>query len=94
MSNRKPKRSKLFATPAIVGQKVEKSMFLRVGKGQIRKANEAAKTMGCGEPYGADGKFVGSRAEKKRYMQEINRRRADLGEPRFVNFDGGHGDET
>ena len=94
MSNRKPKRSKLFAAPAIVGQKVESSGALRVGKGQIVGANEAAQAMGCGEPFRADGKFVGTRSEKKRYMQEINRRRVDLGEPRFVNFDGGHGDET
>ena len=90
----KGKKSKVFNVPAVVGQKREVSTFLRVGKNQIAEANEAAKAMGCGEPYRADGHFEGTRADKKRYMQEINRRRVDQGQSRFVNFDGGYGDET
>ncbi len=85
---------KRIGVPAIVGQKRDVSFSLRVGKRQIAAANEAAKSMGCGEPFRADGFFEGTRAEKKRYMRELNRRRADLGEPRLVNFDGGYGDET
>ena len=92
--NRKGKTSKLFASPAIVGQKSDVSPFFRVGRNQIGKANEVAQDMGCGAPFRMDGKFEGTRAQKKRYMQEINRRRVDQGEPRFVNLDGGYGDET
>ena len=91
--NRKGKRSNLFAAPATVGQKLDVSRSLRVGKNQIAEANEVAQGMGCGTPFRADGMFEGTRAQKKRYMREINRRRADHGEPRFVNLDGGHGDE-
>jgi hypothetical protein len=94
MGKRKAKPSTLFGAPAVVGQKSEKSLFFRVGKNEIAEANQAAQEMGCGTPFGEDGKLEGTRAEKKRYMQEINRRRADLGEPRLVNFDGGYGDET
>lgn len=93
-AKRKPKkRSKLFGAPATVGQKVDVSRSLRVGKKQIAKANEVAQKMGCGTPFRKDGMFQATRAQKKRYMQEINRRRADLGEPRVVNHDGGYGDE-
>ncbi len=81
-------------SPAIVGMKKDESRALRVGGGQIAEANEAAKAMGCGEPFRDDGMFEGTRTDKKRYMQEINRRREDRGEPRLVNFDGGYGDET
>ena len=88
------KKIKQLAAPAIVGQKRDVSHALRVGKRQIAQANEAAQEMGCGTPFRANGLFEGSRAEKKRYMKEINRRRADQGEPRLVNFDGGYGDET
>ncbi len=91
--NPSPKRA-TFGVPATVGQVSDVSRALRVGKSQLPKANEAAQDMGCGAPFRADGMFEGTRAEKKRYMQELNRRRADHGEPRLVNFDGGHGDET
>ena len=94
MSKRKSKRSKLFGTPATVGQKSEESLFFRVGRSQIAEANEAAQSMGCGAPFNGKGKFAGTRSEKKHYMREINRRRVDQGESRFVNFDGGYGDET
>lgn len=87
------KRSQVFGVPAIVGQKTDISRALRVGKNQIAAANEAALAMGCGEPFRADGHFEGTRAQKKQYMREINRRRADLGQERLVNFDGGYGDE-
>lgn len=93
-SKLQPKRSTTFPAPAIVGQKVDISRALRVGKRQIAAANEMAKAMGCGEPFRPDGNFEGTRSQKRRYMQEINRRRADLGEARLVNFDGGYGDET
>lgn len=88
------KVSTVFSVPAIVGQRKDVSSALRVGKNQIAAANEAAQAMGCGAPFRSDGKFEGTRAEKKKYMQEINHRRADQGQSRFVNFDGGHGDET
>ncbi len=83
-----------MAAPALVGQKVDISRALAVGRSQIAEANEVAQGMGCGAPFRDDGKFEGTRAQKKRYMQELNRRRQDLGQPRLVNFDGGHGDET
>ena len=87
-------RSKVFGVPAIVGQKSDVSTFLRVGKSQVAEANAVAMDMGCGAPYRkSDGKFEGTRAEKKKYMQELNRRRTDSGQPRFVNLDGGYGDE-
>ena len=92
--SKKTRQTKQRAAPAIVGQKRDVSHALRVGKRQIAQANEAAQEMGCGTPFRADGLFQGSRVEKKRYMKEINRRRADEGSPRLVNFDGGYGDET
>lgn len=84
--------SSLFGAPAVTGQKVDASSSLRVGKRQIAEANRVAQAMGCGTPFGKDGKFRGTRTEKKTYMQEINRRRADLGQEKLVNLDGGHGD--
>lgn len=92
-AKRKLKRSKVFVTPAITGQKSDVSRSLRVGKRQIAEANKAAQEMGCGSPFRSDGMFGGTRSQKKRYMQEINRRRADHGQDRFVNLDGGYGDE-
>ena len=93
MANRKTKRSK-FACPAVVGQKSDISRSLRAGRSQIPEANRVAQEMGCGTPFRADGMFEATRSEKKRYMQEINRRRVEQGQPRVVNLDGGHGDET
>lgn len=87
-------RSKVFGVPGIVGQKVDISRALRVGKTQIEAANQAAQEMGCGTPFQADGHWKGTRSEKKKYMQELNRRRVDQGQERLVNYDGGHGDET
>lgn len=87
-------RSKVFHAPAIVGLRKHASNAMRVGKNQIGRANEFARSVGCGEPFGADGKPVMDRATKKRYMRELNKRRVDQGEARLVNFDGGHGDET
>ena len=87
-------RSKVFGVPAIVGLQADSSNALRVGKDQIAGANEFAQSIGCGAPFGKDGKPVMDRVTKKRYMQELNHRRADQGESRLVNFDGGHGDET
>ena len=92
MAKRKGKRSK-SAAPALVGQRSDVSRSLRVGKKQIAKANQVAQEMGCGTPFRKDGMFEGTRTEKKRYMREINRRRADHGQDRFVNLDGGYGDE-
>jgi len=87
------KPSKLFGAPAIVGQRSDISRSLRVGRTQIAAANRAAQEMGCGAPFRADGHWEGTRAEKARYMREINRRRVDNGRERFVNLDGGYGDE-
>ena len=87
-------RSKVFSVPQVVGLARTKSGALRVGKNQIGPANDAAQEMGCGRPFGDDGKPEFTRPEKKKYMQEINHRRLDQGEARFVNFDGGYGDET
>lgn len=91
--NLKFKRSTVFGVPAITGQRTDISRSLRVGREQIADANAAAQEMGCGAPFRADGHWEGTRAEKRRYMQELNRRRADNGQERFVNFDGGYGDE-
>ena len=88
-------RSKVFSVPAIVGLVRSESNALRVGKNQIAAANQAAKEMGCGEPFQAkNGKPQFTRPELKKYTQELNARRSDQGEARFVNFDGGYGDET
>jgi hypothetical protein len=94
MVKRKAKKSKLFGTTTIVGQKSDISRSLKVGRSQISEANRVAQEIGCGTPFRADGMFVGTRSQKKKYMKEINRRRVDQGEPRFVNLDGGYGDET
>ena len=41
------------------------------------------------------GKFrADGRAKLKRYMRERNKRAVDQGQSRFVNLDGGYGDET
>ncbi len=83
-----------MAAPALVGQKVDVSRALAVGRSQIAEANAAAQAMGCGAPFRADGKFEATRSEKAKYMRELNKRREDQGQSRFVNFDGGYGDET
>jgi len=70
------------------------SRSLKVHPSQLAEANEVAAKMGCGEPFRKDGMFIASRSEKKRYMKELNKRRADLGQPPLVNFDGGYGDAT
>jgi len=88
------KKSKVFAVPSIVGLKRDKSNAMRVGKNQINDANDFAESVDCGRPYGADGKPELDRATKKRLMREINLRRVDRGQERFVNLDGGYGDET
>lgn len=87
-------RSKKFGVPGLTGLKQDASGALRVGKNQIEAANDYAASMGCGRPFGADGKPVMDRATKKRYMRELNKRRDDQGEKPLVNFDGGYGDET
>lgn len=94
MAKRKGKPSTVFGVPAIVGLRSDASGALRVGKNQIKEANEFAQSVGCGTPFGADGKPVMDRNTKKRYMKALNERRADAGQERLVNFDGGHGDET
>ena len=94
MAKAKPKPSKVFGVPGIVGLKADISRALRVGKGQINAANEFAQSVGCGTPFGADGHPVMDRATKKRYTKALNERRVDQGEARLVNFDGGYGDET
>ena len=92
--NWRQNKSKVFAAPALVGLSTDASNALRVGKNQIGPANEFAQSIGCGEPFGDDGKPVMDRATKRQYMRELNKRRADAGEARLVNFDGGYGDET
>lgn len=87
------KRSQCIGAPAVVGLKEDISRALSVHPRQVAEANRVAEAMGCGTPFRPDGRFVGTRAEKKRYMRELNRRRADYGQPRIVNFDGGYGDE-
>ena len=59
---------------------------------QVEKANEVAKSMGCGEPFRPDGMFEASRSTKTRYRKELNKRLSDQGETEIVNFDGGYGD--
>ncbi len=92
--NRKPKKSVAFPVPAVTGTTPIVSRALRVGKSQRAEANRVAQEMGCGTPFGDDGMFRASgRPGLKQYMREINLRRADQGEPRFVNLDGEYGDE-
>jgi hypothetical protein len=87
-------RSKVFAIPSVIGLRRDKSRALRVGKSQIARANEVAKSMGCGEPFTETGHPEFTTPEKQKYMRELNKRRVDQGESRLVNFDGGYGDET
>ena len=87
-------RSRVFGAPALVGVRETHSNALAVGPSQIADANEFAQSVGCGTPFGSNGKPVMDRATKKRYMQALNERRVDQGEQRLVNFDGGYGDET
>lgn len=87
-------KSTVFAVPAVIGLRSDKSRALRVGRNQIAQANEVAKSMGCGEPFGSDGHPTFTTPEKRKYMKELNKRRADHGQERLVNFDGGYGDET
>jgi len=94
MAIRKIKRSKKFSVPNVIGTKADASNAMRVGKNQINDANDFAQSVGCGRPYGADGKPVMDRNTKKRLMHEINLRRVDHGQARYVNHDGGYGDET
>ena len=92
-NKRIPKRSKLFGAPAATGLVMCDSRALRVGKTQIGEANQFAESVGCGAPFQKDGHFKASRSLLKRFLRERNKRAADLGEPRFVNLDGGYGDE-
>lgn len=87
-------RSKKFGAPGVVGLRQDASGALRVGKNQIEDANRVAQEIGCGSPFGADGKPVMDRATKKRYMKGLNERLKDHGQDPIVNFDGGYGDET
>ena len=88
-------RSTVFSVPQIVGLARSESNALRVGKNQVDAANEAAREMGCGEPFNREnGKPSFTRPEQKKYLRELNKRRDDNGQDRFVNLDGGYGDET
>jgi hypothetical protein len=87
-------RSKKFSVPGVVGIREDPSGALRVGKDQINDANDFAESVGCGTPFGSDGKPVMDRNQKKKYMEERNKQAADLGQPPIVNFDGGYGDAT
>jgi hypothetical protein len=84
----------VFGAPAVVGTRAEPSGAFRVGKNEIKEANDAWDAMGLGRPFPADGKPVLDRNQKKQAMKAINERRVDQGLPRFVNLDGGYGDET
>lgn len=90
---RVPKRSKL-ACPRVAKALVGESRALKVHPSQVAEANQVAQSMGCGAPFRRDGMYEDSRANKKRYMRELNRRAVDNGQDRIVNFDGGYGDET
>ncbi len=91
---RKGKPSKIFGAPAIVGMRADPSNGLAVGRSQIAEANEFARKVHCGTPFGADGKPVMDRNTKKRYMKALKERAVDQGQQPLVNFDGGYGDET
>ena len=86
-------KSSVVGVPAVVGMKKDISRALAVRPKQVREANRVAQEMGCGAPFRADGMWEGTRQEKRKYMKELNRRRANLGLPKLVNLDGGHGDE-
>lgn len=85
-----------LAVPMVAAslEKRDISRALKVAPKQAKRANEIAQEMGCGTPFRKDGMFEATRACKNRYMQEINRRAADNGQQRLVNFDGGFGDVT
>lgn len=71
-----------------------RSRALRVHPSQVDAANAAAREMGCGEPFGRNGMFEASRGRTKRYVDELNKRRVDAGQPRIVNYDAGYGDPS
>jgi hypothetical protein len=92
---RPPKRTTLsFGVPNVAHDRLHQSRALKVHPSQVAEANEVAQSMGCGAPFHKDGMFVDTRANKARYMREINTRADDRGEDRLVNFDGGYGDVT
>ncbi len=68
------------------------SRALKVSPKQVKEANEASQSMGCGTPFRSDGMFVAGRKNKARYMREINKRADDKGQKKLVNFDGGYSD--
>jgi len=83
-----------LAAPRIAKSGTDISRALKVHPKQVADANKAAQSMGCGTPFRKDGMYVDTRANKNRYLRELNTRRADQGEDRMVNFDGGFGDVT
>ena len=88
------KKQKHHAAPAIVGVKATANHeSLDVHPCQVQEANEYAKRI-CGlQPFRGDGKAEMSRTDKKRYVDALNRNRAE-GQERLVNYDGGYGDPT
>lgn len=92
---RPPKRTTLsFPQLAATVGKEDVSYSLGVQPRQVVKANEVARAMRCGEPFHRSGDFVATRATKTRYMRELNKRLADRGKDRLVNYDGGYRDVT
>jgi len=85
--------SKKSSGPMVAKNPTIRSRALKVHPSQVAEANEVAKSMGCGTPFGRDGMFEASRSQTKRYVEALNRRRGD-GEARIVNYDGGYGDPT
>ena len=83
-----------LAAPRVANDVRDISRALKVHPDQVAESNEVSQGMGCGAPFRKDGMYVDTRTNKKRYMQEINRRAADAGDDKLVNFDGGYGDLT
>ena len=83
-----------FAAPRVAAERKDISRALKVHPKQVAEANELAQKMGCGTPFRKSGMWVGTRSQKRRYMEEVNRRAVDLGQERLVNFDGGYRDVT
>ena len=81
-----------LAAPRVQTGPVDISRALKVHPSQVVEANQVAQDMGCGTPFRDDGMYVDNRPNKRRYMDELNKRADDAGEDKLVNFDGGYGD--
>ena|GEM_PF-5431893 len=97
-----PKPSKLFGRQIVLKDPVCVMTSLGVHPSQVAEATENAKAMGCDVDFASrPGRAVMRRSTRRKYMTEINKRRADTANrtevtdhARIVDRDGGFGDVT